>query len=181
MFGLAAKWKARRRNRLDRLAQAIEAIGARDLQMVDEAARVDELRRRGVAELYRICRTFVGALNGKLSAPVLLLDPADYSAANYNDAGPNLFQINLRGRLLQLAFEATGELYSTEDFTLPYVLHGAVRSFNQDRLDRHTVEEQGIYYCPAGDNAHWYYFDRRTWRTGRVNEDFLAAEMERLI
>ena len=181
MFGLAAKWKWRRPDPLARLANSIEAVGERDRKLVDESARVDRLRTEGAVALYAVCRRFVDALNGRLSEPALLLDPTEYSAGYYHDGGPNLFQINLRGRLLQIEFTATEELYSTEEFRHPYVLQGAIRSFNQELLDRNTLDEQAIFYCPKDGAAHWYYFDRRTRGAGLVTPDFFAAQMQRLI
>ena len=178
---MAAIWKKRRPDRLTRLARAIEAIGEQDRRLIDESTRVDRLRTQGAIDLHAICRKFVSALNGKLSEPAVLLDPAEYMGGNYRDGHKNLFQINLRGRLLQIEFETTEELHSTEDFQRPYILRGAVRSFNQELLDRNTVDEQAIFYCPREDAAYWYYFDSRTYRSGRVGEDFLTAEMERLL
>jgi hypothetical protein len=181
LFGLAAKWKRNRPDRLTRLAKAIEAIAETDRRLIDASTRVDRLRSRGALDLYRICSAFVDKVNGKLPEPAVLLDPPSFSEGNYNDEGLNLFQINLRGRILQLEFGATGELYEDDDFRRPYVLRGAVRSFNQDLLDHGRVDEQLIFYCPANDNAFWYFFDGRTYRSGRVAENYLVSEMERLL
>lgn len=181
MFGLDTKWRKNRPDRLSRLAAAIEAIGEHDRKLVDESAHVDRLRAQGAVEMHEICRKFVDRVNAKLSDPAVLLDPPRFSAEHYNDGGPNLFQINLRGRLLQIEFEATDELYSRDDFRRPYVLSGAMRSFNQHLLDQHGVDEQMIFYCPDGDQAAWYFMDSRTYRTGRVSEDYLISELEQLL
>ena len=181
MFGSAARWKRTRPDRLTRLARAIDLLGERDQNLVDESARVDRLRIRGATELHAICRAFTEALNGRLSKPSVMLDPADYSAQRYSDTAPGLFQINLRGRLLQIRFQATEEPYSREDFRRPYVLHGAVRSFNQDFLDHNTVDEKAIFYCTEEEDGRWYYFDTRTYRTGQLTQDFLVAELEQLL
>lgn len=181
MFGLAAKWKKNQPDRLSRLAKSIEAIGEHDRKLVDESAHVDRLRAQGAADLHEICRKFVEKINAKLSDPAVLLDPPAFSTEQYNDSGPNLFQINLRGRLLQLEFEATEELYSRDDFRQPYVLRGTVRSFNQDLLDQHGVDEQMIFYCPGAGGAAWYFLDGRTYRSGGVSEDYLISEMEQLL
>jgi hypothetical protein len=178
---LAAKWNWRRPDPLTRLADSIEALGDRDRKLVDESARVDRLRTAGALALHAVCRRFVDAVNGKLSEASLLLDPPDYSAGNYHDGGPDLFQINLRGRLLQIEFTATGELYSTAEFRRPYVLQGAIRSFNQELPERNTLDEQAIFYCPNDGAPRWFYFDYRTYGTGVVTPDFLAAEMQRLV
>ncbi len=100
---------------------------------------------------------------------------------NFNDSGVNLFQINLRGRLLQLEFAATAELFETDDFRRPYILRGSIRRFNQELLDSNTVDEQLLFCCPIGATTPWYFFDPRTYRTGRVSEDYLVAELERLL
>ena len=99
--------------------------------------------------MHRICSAFVDKVNDQLSEPAILLDPPSFSEGNYNDGGLNLFQINLRGRILQIEFGPTADLYEDDDFRLPYVLRGAVRSFNQDQLDQGSVDEQMIFYCPA--------------------------------
>ena len=132
-------------------------------------------------DLYRICSAFVDKVNDKLPEPAIMLDPPSFSEDSYNDGGPNLFQINLRGRILQIEFGPTTELYEDDDFRRPYVLRGAVRSFNQDLLEHSTVDEQMIFYCPASDAAFWYFFDGRTYRSGRVAENYLVSEMERLL
>jgi hypothetical protein len=166
---------------MGRLALAIEAIAGEDQRLVDESANVDKLRDEGAAALYRICREFVDDLNSRLSKPVLRLDPPEWSADKYVDVGSNLLQISLRGRLLQLEYSATEEPYSTEDFRHRYVLEGGVRSFNQNFLERDTVDEQQIFFCPHASGAAWHFFDSRTYRTGLVTADYLAAELERLM
>lgn len=181
MFGLAAKWKKNRPDRLDRLARAIEAIGAEDQRLVDESVRVERLRLLGAGELHAICRGFIESLNARLTRPDLVLDPGDYRADRYENGAPGLFQINLRGRLLQIEFQPTDDLWSSEDFRRPYILFGIVRSFNQDYLDRNTVDEKAIYYCPDGETGRWHYFDSRTYSTGALTQDFLVDEMERLL
>lgn len=181
MFGSDAKWKRRTEDRLGRLARAIENLAGRDQRLIDESSQVDKMREDGAAALHAICREFVDALNTRLSEPALVLDPPEWKPDNFNDGGPNLLQISLRGRLLQLEFSATDEPYSTEDFRHRYVLRGGVRSFNQNFLESDTVDEQQIFYCPHDTGAAWHYFDARTYRTGHVSMDYLIAEMERLL
>jgi len=184
---LAARWKKNRADRLTRLAQAIELLSDHDRNLIRESSRVERLRVRGAVELHGLCHSFIAALNEKLSLPSVELDPFEYSAAHYTDGVPALFQINLRGRLLQLEFEATEELSSREDFRKPYVLFGAVRSFNQELLDHNTIGEKAIFYCPETDGkngedaGHWHYFDSRTYRTGLVTQDFLVTELHHLL
>jgi hypothetical protein len=166
---------------MTRLAAAIEALGDRDEKLIEEHRKVGRLRLQGAIELYGFCRRFVDGLNAKLSQPAVMLSPASYSGESFDDAGSNLFQINLRGRLLQLEFFATDELYEHDDFRLPYILRGAVRSFSQEFLDSNSIDEQMIFYCPNDGHATWYFFDGRTYRSGEVGEDYLATEMERLL
>ena len=181
MFGWAAKWKRNRTDRLTRLAKAIEALGETDRQAIAESTEVDRLRAQGALDLHRICSAFVDKVNDKLPEPAVLLDPRTYAEGNYNDGGTNFFQINLRGRILQIEFGPTAELYEDDDFRQRYVLRGAVRSFNQDLLNHNSIDEQMIFYCPANDNAFWFFFDGRTYRSGRVGENYLISEMERLL
>jgi hypothetical protein len=178
---LAVTWKRKPTDRLDRLARSIEAIAGRDQKMVEESEQVDRLRAEGAAALYEICRKFVDDLNTRLSQPALVLDPPEWRESSFDDAGVNLFQISLRGRLLQVEFIATEEPYSTEEFRHRYVLRGGIRSFNQNFLERDTVDEQAIFYCPHESGDAWHFFDARTYRTGVVNADYFAAELERLL
>ena len=181
MFGWAVKWKKNQPDRLTRLAKAIEAVAETDRQVIAESAEVDRLRSRGAVELHRVCRAFVDDLNGRLTEPAMRLDPPSFTEENYHDQGLNLFQINLRGRVLQIEFEPTAELHEDDDFRKPYVLRGAVRSYNQDQLEHSSIDEQMIFYCPASDTAHWYFFDGRTYRSGRLTEHYLVSEMEKLL
>ena len=181
MFGSDEKWKRHPKDRLGRLAQAIEAVAARDQRKIDENALVDGLRLQGAESLYRLCREFVDELNGRLTQPALILDPPEWTQKSFNDGIPNLFQISLRGRLLQIEFAATEESFSMEDFRRRYVLRGGVRSFNQDLLEHDTVDEQQIFYCPHDTGAEWHFFDARTYRTGILTLDYLATELERLL
>jgi hypothetical protein len=180
LFGFAAKWKRNRPDRLTRLARAIEAVSERDRKLIEESTHVELLRVRGAVNLHGICRIFVDKLNDKLSDHAILLDPPSFTEGDFEDER-NLFQINLRGRLLQIEFSSTVELYENDDFKLPYVLRGAVRSFNQDLLEHNTVDEQLIFYCPNAAGAEWHYFDERTYRTGRVSEDYLITELARVL
>ncbi len=143
------KWKRNQPDRLTRLAKAIEALGETDRRLIAESTQVDQLRLRGALDLYRICSAFVGKVNEKLPEPAILLDPPAFSESSFNDGGMNLFQINLRGRILQIEFNSTAELYEDDDFRMQYVLRGAVRSFNQDQLEHGSIDEQMIFYCPV--------------------------------
>jgi hypothetical protein len=181
LFGLAAIWKRRSLDRLDRLALAIEAIAGRDQVVMDESSQVDRIRAEGAAGLYGVCRKFVDELNGRLKDPALVLDPPQWDQDSFDDSRPNLLQISLRGRLLQIEFSATDEPYSTEEYRHRYVLEGSVHSFNQNFLERDTVDEQMIFFCAHEPTAVWHFFDPRTYRSGLVSVEYLASELERLL
>lgn len=142
---------------------------------------MERLRERGAGELHEVCLSFVEAVNERLSRPTLVLDPAGYSGEDFTGGAPTLFQINLRGRLLQIEFRATEDLTSTEDFRRPYILTGALRTFNQDFLVRDTVNEKSLFYCLDGDGGVWHYFDPKTYGSGLLTREFLADEMTRLL
>jgi hypothetical protein len=181
LFGLAGKQKKQQHDRLDKLARAIEAVGAQDRQLLDDSLLVDRLKREGALLLYRICSDFVESVNGRLADPALILAPFEWDVENFHDGETNFFQISLRGRLLQLEFHSTEEMYSTEDFRRPYVLHGSLRSFNQESLEHNRMGEQRIFCCREKDQPEWHFFDARSYRAGRISSDYLAAELERLL
>ncbi len=170
-----------RKDRLSRLAKAIDALAERDEQLLREAERVDRLRPQGALMLHDLCRQFVEALNACLKEPAVTFDPPCWTMESFTDGAVHLFQINLRGRLLQMAFRSTDQLQSTEDFAKPYILEGAVRCFNQELLESSRVDEQQIFFCTQGSAGQWHYSDRRLYRTGLVTEDYLAGELERLL
>jgi hypothetical protein len=168
-------------DRLTRLAAGIEALAAKDEQLLRRAHEISDLRQRAAAELHHVCSGFTASLNRLLSRPELKVDPPDYPPGSFNEDGANLIQISVRGRILQVAFEATPELLSTEDFRIPYTLEGSVRSFNQEWLERNTIMEQLIFYCLEKNRYQWRYFDARTYRSGPFDQDYLVALMEHLI
>jgi hypothetical protein len=168
-------------SRLRRLAQAIEALAEKDDLVLRKAHEIDMLRRRAAAELFTVCEGFVDALNGLLPHPLVVLDPPAFSLENFQEDAPNLFQINVRGRILQVAFQATPELFSTEDFRIPYTLGGTVRAFNQALLEKDLIEEQLIFYTVERHQTMWRFFDARTYRSGAFDRDYLISLMDQLV
>lgn len=181
MFGLAAKFRKNRTDRVTRLAAAIESLCDRDLAHVEETERVEALRLRGARDLHAACKAFVDQVNSRLSHSFLILSPDAFAAAGFHEDSANMLQINLRGRLLQIEYHATEELYSTDDFRTPYILKGSVRAFNQELLANNRVDEQLLFYCPKGDSGVWHLLDCRTYRTGRLDGDYLTTAIEKLI
>ena len=167
--------------RLKRLAESIDALVEKDAHSLGRVREVRALRRAAAAELYGICSNFVTAINGLLSQGEVVLDPPEYAEGAFQEESANLIQMNIRGRILQVEFEATLELLSTEDFRIPYTLQGVVRAFNQELLDKDIIEEQLIFYTCEKHRKMWRFFDARTYRSGPFDEEYLIALMEQLI
>jgi len=169
------------RDRLKKLAGSIDALVERDERLLDRSREIMALRRKAALELHTTCAELVSGLNALLSNVSVQLDPAEFNPETFEEDGPNLFQINVRGRLLQFEFNATPEMVSTEEFRVPYTLKGSIRCFNQVLLERDVIEEQCIFYCLEKNRHFWRFFDERTYRTGAVDADYLASLLERLV
>jgi hypothetical protein len=167
--------------RFKRLAQSIDALAEKDESFLRRAREIALLRRTAAAGLYAICSGFVNSLNGLLSRSEMVLDPPEFSPEAFREDAKNLFQINVQGRILQVEFEASPELVSTEDLRVPYTLQGAVRAFNQELLDRSLIEEQLLFYTLEKDKQMWRFFDARTYRSGPFDQEYLISLMEQLI
>jgi hypothetical protein len=170
-----------RNARLKRLAQNIDALVEKDEHSMRHAREVRALRHSAASELYGICSHFVGAVNGFLSQGKVILDPPQFDEGGYQEESASLIQMNIRGRILQVEFEATIELLSTEDFRIPYTLAGSVRAFNQELLDKDLIEEQLIFYTCEKHRKMWRFFDARTYRSGEFDEEYLIGLMEQLL
>ena len=94
---------------------------------------------------------------------------------------PSIAQGFFMAGQLQVAFEATPEIVSTEDFRIPYTLAGSVRAFNQELLDKDLIEEQLLFCTLEREGGMWRYFDARTYHSGPFDEDYLVALMEQLV
>lgn len=167
--------------RMKRLAREIEALADKDESLLRQAREITDVRRRAARELYSVCAGFVDALNQLLPRPELALDPPEFGVHSFQEDAPNLIQMNVRGRILQVEFETTPELISTEDFRVPYVLSGAVRAFNQALLDKDLIEEQLLFYTIEKHRTMWRFFDARTYRTGEFDQAYLVSLMEQLV
>jgi len=169
------------RERLKRLAESINALSAKDDLLLQKTREIAALRQKAAGQLYGVCVGFVREVNALLPSPEVRLDPETYAPEAFHDDGVNLLQIHVRGRILQVTFEATPELISTEEFRVPYVLHGATRCFNQQLLDQQLIEEHLLFYCLERTHPMWRFFDARTYRTGVFDDEYLVSLMERLL
>ena len=167
--------------RLKRLAKDIEAMAEKDDRAVRYARDIADLRRAAGQELFEVCAGFVSAVNALLPRPDVVLDPPEFRPEVFQEDAPNLLQINVRGRILQIEYEATPELVSTEDFRVPYTLAGSVRAFNQALLDKDLIEEQLLFYTLEKEKTMWRYFDARTYRSGVFDLEYLLGLMEQLV
>jgi len=170
-----------KKDRLRKLAASLDALASHDEKIIRRAHEIGSLRRQAAMELHGVCADFVRDLNELLAETALDFDPAVYSPGHFQEDGVNLFQINARGRILQIEFESTPELTSTENFRVPYILEGAVRSFNQQSLERLAIEEQSLFYTIQKTRNLWRFFDARTYRSGIVDANYLTSLMEELV
>ena len=168
-------------NRLKRLAESIDALTEKDESQMRYTRDMAALRLAAAAELHAICAGFVHDVNSLLSRDTVGLDPAEFSPAGFREESPNLLQINVRGRILQVEYTSTPELSSTEDFRIPYTLEGFVRAFNQALLDKDLIEEQLIFYTLEKSGNMWRFFDARTYRSGAFDRAYLIGLMEQII
>jgi len=170
-----------RRERLKRLARSLDALALKDEVLLRKGREIAALRCEAALELHSVCARFVRELNGLLARFELEFQPAEYEAENFQEEGVNLFQINARGRILQITFQAPPELVSTEDFRVPYILAGAVRCFNQQLLEKELVEEQMLFYTLERSRRMWRFFEGRTHRSGPFDAEYLISLMEQLV
>lgn len=167
--------------RLKRLAHNIEALAAKDELLLRHTREVTAMRRAAAADLHAICADFVNSINRLLQQCAVQLDPHSFTESDFHDETPNLIQINVSGRILQVMFQSTPELVSTEDFRVPYTLAGTVRAFNQELLDKDLIEEQLIFFTLENHKKMWRFFDARTYRSGPFDQEYLVGLMETLL
>jgi hypothetical protein len=167
--------------RIARLAKQIGSEVKKDKHLLLSEAEILELRRQGASELYSICADFVAAVNQLLTPPILELTPAEHSAEMFHESSINLIQMSAQGRIIQIAFEATREVFSTEKFLIPYILEGEVRAFNQEMLERTQVRSQALFFCLEEKRNTWHYFEWLHGRTGDFDRDQLVSLLERLV
>lgn len=169
------------RDRLKKLAEAIEALASKDTALLERTLTIASMRRQAAVELHTICGAFVKQLNQHLPTPQVDFDPSEYLPESFQEIGVNLLQINVRGRILQIEFAATPETVSTENFRVPHIIEGSIRCFNQEILEREVVEEQFIFYCLEKKRNLWRFFDARTYRSGPFDQEYLISLMEQVV
>jgi hypothetical protein len=166
--------------RLKRLAESIDQLADKDAHLVNRSRQIAGFRRVAAAEIHTICTAFVDRLNNFLTRGLVVLDPPVFAEESYRDESSNLIQMNVRGRILQVEYQSTPELVSTEDFRIPYIISGSIRAFNQLLLDQDLIEEQLLFYT-LEKRRMWRFFDARTYRSGPFDRDYLISLMEQLL
>jgi hypothetical protein len=162
-----------------RLAKQVDAARKSEPSLIS-AEEVAALRRQGACRLHQICAEFVSSLNSRLSDAAVDLTPPTYAPGMFREPAVNLFQIGSQGREMQITFQATPQLFSTEKFPVPYVLDGEVRSYNQQMLERFEIRSHLLFFCLDESGAVWRFSD---WRGGRAvpfDLDLLATLMGKL-
>ena len=166
--------------RLKKLAQRMESLAEKDERLVQRALNIEQQRCQAAQELHLLCASFVAEMNNRLDKTKIELAPPEFPPNFFHLSGLNLFQLNIRGRIVQFEFKPTEELVSTENFRVPYTLEGTIRCFNQELLDRSAIVEHQLFYCVAKRSA-WRYFDTRTYRTGVCDANYLLSLLEALV
>ncbi len=168
-------------DRLMRLAGLLEETAKKDAERIRQEKKIAALRREYAFDLYAICSNFVRSVNALTHSIRLDLSPEIYSREAFDETKANLFQINASGRIIQIAFEATGPLMSTDEYRTPYTIEGAVRSFNQESLEGLGIQERQLFLCLENDKVEWRFFNPHTHRSGLFDEEFLADLLEELL
>ncbi len=166
-------------DRIANLARQIHAARRRE-HRTKTADQIVALRRRGACELHSICANFVTSVNSRLPEEGLILSSPSYAPEMFRNCGANLIQIGSGDRVIDIAFQATHDLFDTERFLVPYVLEGEIRAFNQKMLDRFEVRSQLLFFCLEQDDASWRFSDWRTGHTGVFGGNLLLNFMEGL-
>jgi hypothetical protein len=169
------------RDRLNKLAEIIDTLAEKDAEILRRTRDMVALRRSAASELHGICAAFVSSLNELLSKTRVEMVPPEYGDESFHEHGVNLLQIDIRGRILQVEFRATPELVSTEEFRVPYILEGSVRSFNQQLLEQNLIREHWLFYCLHKHGNMWRYFDERTYHSGAFDQQYLTTLLEELL
>ncbi len=167
--------------RFQRLARRIQELRLKDEEAQQRRARIAEQRSEAVRRLWELCHTFSEHLNTYIRHDRVELTPVEPPEEVPEDVPVQLL-LNVRGRVLLLDVRAPANLISTENFKKPYILEGEVRFFSQELLEDERVEEHDIFFCPdEGKSGAWLYFNGHNYKSGPVEELYLAGLMERIL
>jgi hypothetical protein len=168
-------------DRVKRLAARMDRLAEQDELLVARMKRVESARRIGAVQLYQLCAHLVRELNTLVTRFRIEIAPDSWTNDTFRDTGVNILQINANGRLIQVAFQATDKLVSSENYLTPYIIEGSVRWFNQELLDGRGIEEEQVFLCwDDRTGSRWRWQDPKTRRSGVFDLDHLMGLLERL-
>jgi hypothetical protein len=168
------------RNRMQKLARAVDAFADRDAARLRREEEIHHLRLEGAAKLHAVCARFAAELNPLLQKVKLEISPEQFQSSQFQAVKPTIFQLNASGRLVQFTFQATEDWTANHDFRLPYTLEGSVQAFSQEEIDQSSIQEYRIFYCLDNKECEWYWVDLVKRESGKVNLDYVASLLEQL-
>jgi hypothetical protein len=167
--------------RLRRLARNLEKLAEKDRERIKADEEFLALRQAAAAELHQLLADFVGEVNALVTEVNLDLSPVRWVAGSLNYNEPNIFQINVSGRVIQVSFQVTDKLRERVEIRTDYTLVGSVRWFNQELLEREEVREDRLYYCVGRTDRGWRFVDARSQKIGAFGAEYLAGLLEQLV
>ncbi len=175
-------------DRLRRLALKIEELRRKDDAAASRRHEIERQREGAVRELHELCTRFAERLNSYVREDRLEVTPEELLQEIPSDCRLQ-FMMNVRGRVLLIDLEAPSSQVSTELFRKPYIVQGEVRFFNQEYLENARIEEHGLFFCPGEGpresdgrrRGAWLFWNGRTYKSGAVDENYLAGLMEELM
>jgi hypothetical protein len=167
--------------RLRRLARNLEKLAEKDRERIKADEEFLALRQAAASELHQLLADFVAEVNALVTEVKLDLSPVRWLAGSLNYNEPNIFQINVSGRVIQVSFQVTDKLRERVEIRTDYTLVGSVRWFNQELLEREEVREDRLYYCVGRTDRGWRFVDARSQKMGVFGADYLAGLLEQLV
>jgi len=170
-----------RDERFQKLALRIEELRRKDEATLQRRSQIARRRGEAIRQLWEVCGSFAQRLNTYIENDRLQLSPGEAPEEFPEDHQVQLL-LNVRGRVLLLDIRAPSNLVSMDNFKKPYILEGEVRFFNQELLENARVEEHGIFFCPGeGHHGAWIYWNGRSYKSGPVDEGYLATLLEQIL
>ena len=170
-----------RDERFQKLARRIEELRRKDESAQEHRRQIGQRRTEAVQHLWHVCSSFASHLNSYVEHDQLQLSPPK-PPGDFPEDNQLQLLMNVRGRILLLDIGAPADLVANDNFKKPYILEGEVRFFNQELLEEERVEEHGIFFCPGeGSQGAWMYWNGRTYKSGYVDENYLASLLEQIL
>ena len=173
--------KHARDDRFQKLSRRIEELRRKDEAAQERRSQICKRRAEAIHQLWHICSGFARHLNSYIEHDPLHLSPSD-PPGDFPENSQLQLLMNVRRRILLLDIGAPAALVGNDNFKKPYILEGEVRLFNQELLEEERVEEHGIFFCPGeGSQGAWMYWNGRTYKSGHVDETYLASLLDQIL